>query len=221
MQNSSQKPDVIKEGDFVELEFTGMTSDNIVFDTTSREVAEKSGLLKDGQDYRPIVICIGKGQLIKGLDSQLIGKEAGKEYTIAIAAEDGFGKRQAKLLQMVPIKKFTENNIKAVPGLELNVDGVFGVVKSVTGGRVLVDFNHPLASKDLIYKIKVNRIVKDTKERLESYLKSVLKDVPGFELDKTKGLLKLSPISLDEAKKEKLAANIKELIPEIKEVSFG
>ena len=48
---------------------------------------------------------------------------------------------------------------------------MFGVVKTVSGGRVLVDFNHPLAGKDLVYNVKINKIVDDIKEKLNSLLK--------------------------------------------------
>ena len=51
---------------------------------------------------------------------------------------------------------------------------MFGVVRTASGGRCLVDFNHPLAGKDLVYKVRINKIIDDDKEKLKSLLKAHL-----------------------------------------------
>src|SRR3989344_6677056 len=58
-----------------------------------------------------------------------------------------------------------------MPGLQVNIDGMMGLVKTVSGGRTLVDFNHPLSGKELNYDIKIKRVVKDDKEKISSILK--------------------------------------------------
>ena len=84
---------------------------------------------------------------------------------------NAFGRKDARLIQLIPAGKFRQQNIQPVPGLQLNIDGVFGIVKTVSGGRVLVDFNHPLAGKDLVYDVRISRIVEDDKEKLKALLK--------------------------------------------------
>lgn len=162
----------IKQNDFVELEYTGkLKESNLVFDTTDADVAKAHDLPKGR--YGPVVIVIGQGQMLKGLEEQLVGKEPGS-YTIELAAERAFGRKNAKLIQMVPASKFREQNIEPVPGLQLNIDGMLCTVRQVTGGRVVVDFNHPLAGKDVIYQVKIAKIVTDKKEQLKALLVMLL-----------------------------------------------
>lgn len=162
----------VKKHDFVEIEYTGkVKEDNSVFDTTQENVARENGFYSKNADYSPAVICVGEGHLLKALEEQLIGKETGKEYTFEIGSENAFGRRDAKLIQLIPANKFRQQKIHPVPGLQMNIDGVFGVVKTVSGGRCLVDFNHPLAGRDIIYNLKINRLVEDDMEKLKSLLK--------------------------------------------------
>ena len=162
----------IKPNDFVEIEYTGKLKEgDIVFDTTDADVAKAHSLPK--AMYGPVVVVIGQGQLLKGLEAQLIGKGPGS-YTIELGAEQAFGKKNAKLIQMVPTKKFVEQKIQPVPGLQLNIDGMVCVIRQVTGGRVMVDFNHPLAGKDVAYDVKIIKIVTDKKEQLKAIFAMLL-----------------------------------------------
>ena len=177
----------IKKHDFVEIEYTARTKEgNAVFDTTQAEVAKKEGIYDKGNDYSPAVICIGENNLLKAIEDNLIGKEAGKEFTFEISAENAFGRKDARLLQMIPLSKFRQQNIQPVPGLQLNIDGVFGIVKTVSGGRCYVDFNHPLAGRDLIYNVMAKRIVEDDGEKLKSLLKLHL-NIKGAEAEIKEG----------------------------------
>ena len=53
----------------------------------------------------------------------------------------------------------------------MTIDNEVGTIKMVSGGRTLVDFNHPLASKEVSYTIKALRIVTDTKEKLTALMR--------------------------------------------------
>ena len=161
----------VKKHDFVEIEYTARTKeDNAIFDTTQEKVANAEGVYDKEHDYSPVVICVGENNILKAVEEQMVGKEAGKEYKFEITAENAFGRKDARLLQLIPLSKFRQQNIQPVPGLQLNIDGVFGIVKTVSGGRCYVDFNHPLAGKDLVYEVKINRIVDDDNEKLNSLL---------------------------------------------------
>ena len=211
----------IKNHDFVEIEYTGRTrEDNAIFDTTEEKVAKENGVYDKGTEYRPLVVCIGEYHMLKALEEQLIGKEAGKEYTFEIKAEDAFGRKDAKLIQLIPLSKFKQQNIQPFPGLHLNIDGVFGIVKTVSGGRCLVDFNHPLAGKDLLYNVKINKIVEGAKEKINSLLKTHLQ-VKDAEIDLKEDAveIKIKEKISDEADAEFKKA-ISKTVPNIKNVSF-
>lgn len=160
----------IQTGDFVELDYTGKVKDSgIVFDTTIEEVAKKNNM-SDKHKYEPVIIVVGEKHIVKGLDDFLEGKDPGK-YSVDLKDIDAFGKKSAKLLMMVPLKRFKEQNIQPFPGLEINIDGAYGQVKTVSGGRIIVDFNHPLASQDIVYEIDIKKIIIDKAEKINALAK--------------------------------------------------
>lgn len=212
---------IIKKNDFVEIEYTGkLKESNAVFDTTQEKVAKENDLYDKNADYSPLVICVGENHILNGLEEQMIGKETGKEYTFDVGSGNAFGRKDPKLIQLVPANKFRQQNIQPFPGLQLNIDGVFGVVKTVSGGRCLVDFNHPLAGKDLVYNVKINKIVDDAKEKLKSLLKMHLhiKDAE-IEIKEDSAVVKLKhKIPKDAEEEFKRIAN--KMIAGIKNLDF-
>jgi len=167
---------MLKENDFIEMDYVARIKDNGIFDLTKEDVAKENKIHDPNTKYKPVIICIGKGDVIKGLDKFLIGKEVGKNYTVEISPEEGFGKKDQKLIKLVPTREFTKQNIKPMPGMHLNMGGVMGKIISVTGGRTLVDFNNPLSGRDLVYEIEIKRKVEDKKEQLQGFLDVVMKD---------------------------------------------
>jgi FKBP-type peptidyl-prolyl cis-trans isomerase SlyD len=155
---------MLQKKDFVEIEFTARIKDGEIFDTNNKETAEQLGL----KDVHPLIVCIGEGMIVKGLDSALEGKEIGKEYEIDIAPQDAFGFRDAKLVKIIPHSVFAEKNISIQPGMMFDFDGMIARISSVSGGRVLVDFNNPLAGKNLVYKFRITRKIEDSSEKLET-----------------------------------------------------
>ena len=211
----------IKKHDFVEIEYTARTKeDNAVFDTTQEAVAKKEGVYSKNNDYSPLIISLGENTILKSLDEQLIGKETGEEYTFEISAENAFGKKDARLLQMIPLSKFRQQNIQPVPGLQLNIDGVFGIVKTVSGGRCYVDFNNPLSGRNLVYNVKVKMIVEDDREKLNSLLKIHLnaKDAD-INITDGKASIKLKHEMPKEAQEE-FKKIVERTIPSIKSIEF-
>lgn len=213
--------DKVKNKDFVEIEYTGKTKeDGIVFDTTDEKLAKDNEMYREEMSYGPVVICIGENQVIAGLDKALEGKEPGNEYTIELSPDEGFGKKSAKLVQLMSTSKFTKQNIMPVPGLQVNIDGMMGIIKTVSGGRILVDFNHPLASRTIVYNVKINKIIEDDKEKLLNYLKLQLgdKDIT-VDVKEDTTQVKLKKEMVNEVK-EALNKKIAELIPSIKKIEF-
>ena len=161
---------VIKKQDFVEIEYTGkLKDDDFVFDTTDEKIAKDNEVYNPDHQYGPIKIMIGGNQVLPGLDRFMEGKEPG-EYTINLSPQEGFGKKNAQLLKLIPKKVFTKQQINPMPGLPVNIDGANGMVKTVSGGRCMVDFNHPLSGKELVYNVKINKIVTDEKEKVAAIL---------------------------------------------------
>lgn len=212
-----------KKKDFVEIEYTGFTKDNnVAFDTTDEALAKKENFHNKNHEYGPKIAVLGESQLIKGLDEYAVDKEIGKEYEITIAPENGFGKKDAKLMKLVPAKIFTKENIRPMPGLPVNIDGMYGIIRTVTGGRVIVDFNHPLSGKELIYRFKINKIINDDKEKLVSFISLELgtkkKDT---SVEITEGVAKITiPRKIPAEFVKIVEKKVTELIPSIKKIEF-
>lgn len=165
----------VKEKDFVKVDYTGKLNDGSVFDTTDEKVAKENNLFSENRKYSPVTVCIGEKQILPGLDEQLDGKEIGKEYTVTLPAEKAFGKRDIKKLKIVPMSTFREHKIAPQPGLQVDMDGEMGLITRVSGGRIIVNFNHPLAGKEITYQFKINEKITDMKEKLVSFLSSTLR----------------------------------------------
>ncbi|MFW5977313.1 MAG: FKBP-type peptidyl-prolyl cis-trans isomerase [Candidatus Nanoarchaeia archaeon] len=159
----------LEKGDFIQVTYTGKINneEKKVFDTTDAEVAKKEEIFDPKSTYGPITIVLGQHHVLSGLDKGLIGKEIGT-YTLEIEAKDGFGLKSAKKLELVPAKFFKKENIRPFVGLQVNIDNQIGVVRSISGGRVIVDFNHPLASQDLVYDITVHKKVKNPADQVKA-----------------------------------------------------
>jgi|TARA_B100001971_G_C18202266_1_gene545369 FKBP-type peptidyl-prolyl cis-trans isomerase SlyD len=208
----------VKKGDFIELNFVAKAKeDNKIFDLTDEKIAKENNIYDEKYDYKPLVLCIGNGDVVKGLDKKLEDKEINKEYKIELKAEDAFGKKDAKMFQLVNTNKFRKENIVPYPGLQVNVDDMFGIVKTISGNRTLVDFNHPLAGKEIIYEFKIKSIVKEDKEKLRGFIDLYLNKNTEFILENNKATIKLD---IPKELQSSLIDKIKSLISNIKEVEF-
>ncbi len=205
----------IKKGDFVEFDFIGrIKSTNTVFDLTLKDIAEKEGL-DSKREFKPLIARIGEGHLIEGLDTALTGRELNKEFEIDVPAEKAFGKKNPKLIQLTSLNMFTTKKIKPYPGLQLNVDGSMAMVRSVSGGRVVLDFNHPLSGRELHYWVKPLKIITDDFEKAQSIV-----SLWGVKADVKKGKdneiqIKLE-LDLPEQAKKHLLERIQKQVPAAK-----
>ena len=156
----------VQKNDFVEIEFIGKIKDTQeVFDTNSKSEIEKRKL---NFKVIPYIVCVGKNMSIKGLDKEIEGKEIGEDYYAEFSPEEAFGKRNPSLVRMIPLKVFIEQKIMPQKGMQLALDGTVVKVISVSGGRVLVDFNNPLAGKVVSYSYKILRRLEDQSEKVNA-----------------------------------------------------
>lgn len=164
----------VKDLDFVELDYTGKLSDGVIFDTTKAEEA-KELLFSDKVKFGPVVICVGEKQILPGLDVQLVGREVGQVFIVTLEPEEAFGKRDIKKMKIVPLDVFKEHQLQPRPGLQIDMDGERGLVTRVSGGRIMVNFNHPLAGRKVQYTLLINKIITDPSRKLSAFLSAILR----------------------------------------------
>ena len=65
------------------------------------------------------------------------------------------------MVRLIPLSEFKEHNVNPVPGMTVDFDGKPGVIMRRTGGRVMVNFNHPLAGKEVVYDVIINKKIEN------------------------------------------------------------
>ncbi len=149
---------------FVEIAYTGRV-DGRVFDTTDPNVHA---------DAQPVILPVEEGILVPGLARFLKDKEPG-EYQITLQPEEAFGRKDPRLIQLIPRSEFQRAGLKPYVGLEIDADGLRGRVVSISGGRITVDFNHPLAGKTVEYHVRILRDVTDPVETVPALIRLLIR----------------------------------------------
>lgn len=207
-----------KRWDFVEIDYTAKIRDNnLVFDTTFEAIAKENNVYDKNVNYHAVIVCLGDKELIPGLDEFLIGKDTDEEYDVELEPKDAFGEKDSKLYHLVNTNKFLKQKIRPYPGMQVNIDNMFGIVKTVSGGRTMVDFNHPLAGKYVIYKVKINKILEDVNEKINAYLKKIIGKDAKYVFEGGKLTVNYET---DENMQKIIAEHIKKIIPDVKDVEF-
>lgn len=158
----------IEKGDLVKFEYSAyMKSSGQVVDTTDEEEAKKAGIYDPKKTYGPAVVTVGENQVLKGVDEMLIGMDENETKEFDVEPEKGFGPRNEDLVRIIPLKQFKHAGINPVPGQVVNIDNTHAVIRAVNSGRVVTDFNHPLAGITLKYKVKVLKDAKTEEDKVK------------------------------------------------------
>lgn len=169
----------LKKGDFVTFDLTAKIKEsNEVFDTTVEEVSKKEKLKNQGDKYEPRLVVLGEGWVLKAIDDALLTSELNKPLTVEIPPEKAFGVRNNDLLKTVPLKSLLEKGIKPVVNAQLQSGGKTITVRSIGAGRVVLDFNHSLAGKTLIYELTLKSILTTSKEKVMALIHRRVPTVP-------------------------------------------
>jgi hypothetical protein len=134
----------IKNGDSVSVNYTGRLEDGTIFDTSIQE------------GRTPLTAKLGEGKLIPGFENGLIGMSIGEKKTIEIEPSDAYGEVNEEMVQEVALTQVPEN-VKV--GDMLQGQNQYGpvqvTVKEVNESTAVLDMNHPLAGKKLIFDLEV------------------------------------------------------------------
>src|SRR5947199_74824 len=137
----------VKPCDFLLVNFTLKVKESgETVDTTYDAVAKDARLHREDSTYGPRFIILGEGWLPKGLEDSLVGVDIGKQTTVELPPEKGYGARDPSKMKLVPLRRFRDKETP-LPGERIELDGRPAVVRAVGAGRVQVDYNHPLAGR--------------------------------------------------------------------------
>jgi len=125
------------------------------------EVKDGDKIVDTNVGAEPLVFMFGKGQIIPGLENGIVNMEIGEKANILVKPADAYGEYNAEAQQEVPKDQFA--GIDLEKGMTLYGQGEDGgtvqvTVKEIGEENVIVDFNHPLAGKELMFAVTVNNI---------------------------------------------------------------
>ncbi len=215
----------MQTGDFVSIDFVGRVKDTReIFDLTFEDVAKKENIYNPKIKYEPITVVVGAGFVIVGLDDAMKEMKVGERKTIEVEPAKGFGERKPELVRLIPLSSFKDQNTDPTPGSYVSINGINGRIVSSGGGRISVDFNHPLAGKKLEYDIEIKKLVTDTNEKVKSivaYFANLEKDGVEVALKEKEAEVKIKGKSELKTEGKKLIADrIIEWVKEVEKVRF-
>jgi peptidylprolyl isomerase len=146
--NADQNAAQAKNGDIVEVHYTGTLENGSVFDTS--------------MERDPLKFTLGQGQMIPGFEQAVLGMKVGETKTVTIPADEAYGPHSDDLVRVVnrenlppDLDPYVGQQLQGYqPSGEIGV----GTVTNVTDTTITVDFNHRLAGKDLTFEIELMSI---------------------------------------------------------------
>jgi FKBP-type peptidyl-prolyl cis-trans isomerase SlpA len=128
----------------VSVNYTGKLEDGTIFDSS----------LVEGRE--PLNVTLGQGQLIKGFENGLLGMSVGESKSIEIESEDAYGEYLEYLIQEVPLEQMP-GDVEVGTQLfsQTEMGPVNFVVKEIKEMTVVLDANHPLAGKKLVFDLQL------------------------------------------------------------------
>ena len=125
------------------------------------EVRDGETVVDSNVGGAPLVFMYGKGQIIPGLENGIKNMAIGEKGEVLVKPQDAYGELNPEAQQEVPKDQF--DGIELAVGMTLYGQGEDGgtvqvIVKEIGEENIIIDFNHPLAGKTLMFTVTVNNI---------------------------------------------------------------
>jgi peptidylprolyl isomerase len=138
-----------KQGHVVRVHYTGRLTDGTQFDSS------------EGRE--PLEFTVGAGQMIKGFDDGVVGMNVGDKKILNIPATEAYGERDEQAIIEFPASNIPAD-MKLEPGMQLTLRNQYGqpvpvVVLEVQAEVVIMDANHMLAGKELVFDVELVEIL--------------------------------------------------------------
>ena len=135
---------IVEVNSTVTVNYTGRLGDGSVFDSS----------LTEGRE--PLGAKLGQGSLIPGFEKGLLGMKEGDKKTVEIPSEEAYGSSREDLIVEIPKDRVPEDVTEGQMLQTMTPQGPMNViVKEVKEDVVIIDGNHPLAGKDLIFDLEL------------------------------------------------------------------
>ncbi|PID44285.1 MAG: peptidylprolyl isomerase [Proteobacteria bacterium] len=130
---------------------------------------ENGDIIDSTFDKSPATFVFGDGNLPPGFADLLIGLSEGDRQSFTVPPEKAFGQRNPNNIQVIPVSKFPKD-MTLEKGLMLSFADAArgelpGVVTSIEGDSAQVDFNHPLAGRELTFQVEILAVEDDKADK--------------------------------------------------------
>jgi peptidylprolyl isomerase len=161
-----------EKGSLILVDYTATVKDTgEVIDTTREEDAKKHNIYEHDRLYEPRLVAVGEGWVLKGFDEALINANVNEDVTVDVPPEKAFGSRDPNKVRLIPLRKLGDKADEAKVGDVIEMDNRVGIIRSISSGRVQIDFNHRLAGKTITYSFKVVKVLDDDRERVVALIR--------------------------------------------------
>ncbi|TGC11594.1 FKBP-type peptidyl-prolyl cis-trans isomerase [Methanolobus halotolerans] len=150
----------VEQGDTVTLDYTLMTENGTVIETSNETVAENNDIM---QTAEPLVFEVGSEQTIMGIDEGVVGMSEGEQKELTLPPEQAFGPYREELVQEIPIQEYQNaTNTTEVPQPGEQLMSQMGVitVTDVNDTHIVLDANSPFANETIVFDITVVSVEK-------------------------------------------------------------
>ena len=139
----------VQSGDTIKIHYHGRLSDGTTFDSSAGR--------------SPLEFTVGSGSVIKGFDDGVQGMSVGDKKTIEIPFHHAYGPEDPSMIIEFPVDRLPED-LKPALGMQLNMNNAEGqqfpvVITEINDQNIMLNANHPLAGKDLIFDLELVEIV--------------------------------------------------------------
>lgn len=144
LQTTHDPNKTVKQGNLVTLHYVGKLADGTIFESTNE---------------RPLRLHIGEHATILGLEEGVVGMHIGEKKRMIVHPDKGYGKYHQDLIQEIPLSKVPPEITPSI-GMVMNQESksgrtIYMKVIKINRESIVVDMNHPLAGKTLVFDVVV------------------------------------------------------------------
>jgi FKBP-type peptidyl-prolyl cis-trans isomerase 2 len=187
----------MEKGDIIRLQFDTFTDDGKLVETTDEKKAKEGGIYDEHSSYKPFVTILGSGRLLKDLEEDVQKANVGEEKEISLPPEKAFGVRDTNNVRVASYREVERSlveeekrmgrsgkDVVPEPGRMVRIGDRYGKILTVTAGRVVIDFNHPLAGKTIKYNYKILEKIEGDEKKIGAIIEiNFSRDYDKFKIE--------------------------------------
>ncbi len=221
----------VKMGDFIRIAYTlKVKGTKQIIETSDENLAKKENLYDEKNSYGPRLLIVGNEEMfLKRVNDTVIGKDVGDKFKVDIPPEETFGYKDNSKVKLLGRKELVAKNIYPEIGRQIQWGNQNGIIISALGGRVRVDFNHPLVGQTIVYAVEIIERISAVKKKLEAIIDYRMPgiDISTFTIKDEKDKITITMpeeiITTDlyiQFRKMRLAGDINKIFPSKTEIVF-